>query len=207
MYVYPGAGAGRFDIARRLEILLPAGAPDPATLTQIVTTEDATGDGLPDAFARAGDAFWAFTGYTGGSFAEAKLMSATGWTAKDIVGVRDISGDKVPDLLFRDNADLNRTLVLRKGKPGPSGGADLNSLATASASAGAQDNTYATTGWGRAAIPMVLGTPDANGDGVPDIWAVNPIGHQYLMRGGTTQWLGDASGRDEDDWHTFLTIG
>ncbi|ALO13434.1 hypothetical protein AQF52_7848 [Streptomyces venezuelae] len=60
-------------------------------------------------------------------------MSATGWTAKDIVGVRDISGDKVPDLLFRDNADLNRTLALRKGKPGPSGGADLNSLPSASA--------------------------------------------------------------------------
>ncbi|MFJ9809272.1 DNRLRE domain-containing protein [Streptomyces sp. NPDC101158] len=207
LYVYPGDGAGRFDIARRMEILLPAGAPNPAQLTQLVTTEDVTGDGLPDAFARAGDAFWAFTGYTGASFTEAKLMAATGWTGRDIVGVRDISGDKVPDLLFRDDTDPNRTLALRKGKPGAGGGADLNSLASAAAAVDAKDYTYATTGWTRAAIPMVLGTPDANGDGVADIWAVNPIGHQYLMRGGTTQWLGDASGRDEDDWHTFLTIG
>ncbi|MFJ7066693.1 DNRLRE domain-containing protein [Streptomyces sp. NPDC101115] len=207
LYVYPGDGAGRFDIARRMEILLPTGAPNPADLTQLVTTEDVTGDGLPDAFARAGDAFWAFTGYTGASFAEAKLMSATGWSQRDIVGVRDISGDKVPDLLFRDDTDPNRTLALRKGKPGPTGGADLGSLASAAAAADGRDNTYATTGWGRAAIPMVLGTPDASGDGIPDIWAVNTVGHQYLMRGGTTQWLGDASGRDEDDWHKFLTIG
>ncbi|MFI8103271.1 DNRLRE domain-containing protein [Streptomyces sp. NPDC086023] len=207
LYVYPGDGAGRFDISRRMEILLPAGAPDPTTLTQLVTTEDVTGDGLPDAFARAGDAFWAFTGYTGASFTQAKLMSATAWTQRDIVGVRDISGDKVPDLVFRDNADPNRGLALRKGKPGANGGVDLNSLASAAAAVDAKDYTYATTGWGRAAIPMVLGTPDANGDGVADIWAVNNIGHMYLMRGGTTQWLGDASGRDEDDWHTFLTIG
>ncbi|MFJ5551179.1 hypothetical protein [Streptomyces sp. NPDC093225] len=207
LYVYPGDGAGRFDIGRRMEVLLPSGAPDAASLTQIVTTEDVTGDGLPDAFARAGDAFWAFTGYTGGSFGQAKLMSATGWTKRDIVGVRDISGDKVPDLVFRDDADPNRGLALRAGKPGASGGADLASLATAGAAVDSKDYTYATTGWGRAAMPLVLGTPDASGDGVPDIWGVTPTGYQYLWRGGTTTTLGDASGRDEDDWHTFLTIG
>ncbi|MFE7587079.1 DNRLRE domain-containing protein [Streptomyces gardneri] len=206
LYVYPGDGAGRFDIGRRTEILLPPGAPDPTTLTQLVTGEDVTGDGLPDAFAKAGDAFWAFTGYTGASFAEARQVAATGWTQRDIVGVRDISGDKVPDLLFRDNGDPNRGLALRKGKPGTTGGVDLGSLASAAAALGGLDATYATTGWDRATIPWVVGAPDSNADGVPDIWAVTSWGYQYLYAGGT-QTLGAASGRDEDDWHTFLTIG
>ncbi|MER6319105.1 DNRLRE domain-containing protein [Streptomyces sp. NPDC001581] len=35
LYVYPGIGTGQFDIGRRMEILLPAGALDPARLTQI----------------------------------------------------------------------------------------------------------------------------------------------------------------------------
>ncbi|MFJ1564549.1 hypothetical protein ACIOG8_10080 [Streptomyces erythrochromogenes] len=131
---------------------------------------------------------------------------ATGWAARDIVGVRDVSGDNVPDLLFRDGGNANRTMALRKGKPGVNGGADLASLQFASTAEGGVDNTYATTAWNRTDWPKVLGTEDNTGDGIPDIWGVHSGGYQYYFQGGTTTY-GDATGRDEDPWNTFLTIG
>ncbi|MFG2986980.1 DNRLRE domain-containing protein [Streptomyces sp. NPDC048258] len=206
LYVYPGIGTGQFDVGRRMEILLPAGAPDPATFRQIVVTEDIDGDGFADMFAIADDVLWSFSGYTGSSFTSYKKVATTVWADRDVIGVRDISGDKVPDLLFRDNANPNRGIALRKGKPGANGGVDLVSLKDAASAAGGVDYTYATTGWGRTTIPMILGTPDATGDGIPDIWAVDTLGNQWLYQGGTAT-LGAASGRDEDDWNTFLTIG
>lgn len=206
LYVYPGIGTGQFDVARRMEILLPPGAPDPATFRQIIVTEDINGDGLADMFALDADSLWSFSGYTGSSFTSHTKMAGVVWAPRDLVGVRDVSGDKVPDLLFRDNANASRGLLLRKGKPGTNGGVDLASLAASANAVGGVDYTYATTGWGRATIPMILGTADATGDGIPDIWAVDTLGNQWLYQGGTAA-LGAASGRDEDGWNTFLTIG
>ncbi|MBT2452777.1 DNRLRE domain-containing protein [Streptomyces sp. ISL-43] len=206
LYIYPGTGTGQFDAGRRIEMQLPLSAPDPATFRQIVVTEDIDGDQLPDLFALDADGFWAFSGYTGSSFASYRKM-ATGWAARDIVGVRDISGDNIPDLLFRDNANANRTMALRKGKAGANGGADLTSLQFAANAEGGVDNTYATTAWNRADWPKVLGTEDNTGDGIPDIWGVSSAdGYQYYFQGGATTY-GEASGRDEDGWSTFLTIG
>ncbi|MFF0219648.1 FG-GAP repeat domain-containing protein [Streptomyces vinaceus] len=92
LYVYPGTGTGQFDISRRIEVLLPASAPDPATFRQIVATEDVTGDGLPDFFALdAAGGFWAFSGYTGSSFVSYKKMAAN-WAP------RDVNGDGIPDV-------------------------------------------------------------------------------------------------------------
>ncbi|MFB7264844.1 DNRLRE domain-containing protein [Streptomyces nojiriensis] len=206
LYVYPGLGVGQFDIDRRMEILLPAGAPDPATFRQIVVTEDIDGDGFADMFAIADDVVWSFSGYTGSSFTTFKKVASTVWASRDIVGVRDVSGDQVPDLVYRDDTNPNRGLLLRKGKPGANGGVDLGSFKDGDSAAGGQDYVYAGTGWSRAAMPMVLGTPDANGDGIPDIWAVGDNGNQWLFQGGTNT-IGAPTGRDEDGWNTFLTIG
>ncbi|MFJ3826709.1 DNRLRE domain-containing protein [Streptomyces sp. NPDC090046] len=205
LYIYPGTGTGQFDVGRRMQMQMPLSAPDPSVFRQLVVTEDIDGDGLGDLFALDADGFWVFSGYTGSSFASYKRM-ATGWAGRDIVGVRDVSGDKVPDLIFRDNTNANRGLALRKGKPGVNGGVDLTSLESKANSEGAEDHTYATTGWGRADYPKILGTPDANGDGIPDIWAVGNNENQWLFQGGTGS-LGGAIGRDEDGWNTFLTIG
>ncbi|WP_405791151.1 DNRLRE domain-containing protein [Streptomyces sp. NBC_00029] len=205
LYIYPGTGTGQFDVGRRMQMQMPLSAPDPSAFRQLVVTEDIDGDGLGDLFALDADGFWVFSGYTGSSFASYKRM-ATGWAGRDIVGVRDVSGDKVPDLIFRDNTNANRGLALRKGKPGVNGGVDLTSLESKANSEGAEDHTYATTGWGRAAYPKVLGTPDANGDGIPDIWAVGTNENQWIFQGGTST-IGSPMGRDEDGWNTFLTIG
>ncbi len=209
LYVYPGLGnsAGQFDVDRRMEILLPASAPSPATFRQIVVSEDVDGDGFADLFAvDTAGGFWIFSGYTGGSFTSYKKLADKVWAPRDLIGVRDVTGDKVPDLLFRDDANANRGLLLRKGKPGANGGVDLQSIAASVDSEGGQDYTYATTGWGRTAIPKILGTADATGDGIPDIWAVDAGGKQWLYQGRAGA-IGPASGVDEDSWNTFLTIG
>ncbi|MFD9354723.1 FG-GAP repeat domain-containing protein [Streptomyces sp. NPDC060031] len=169
-----------------MELLLPAGAPNPATFSQIVAVQDVTGDGMEDLFALAddGDTFWALTGYSGASITSFKQNGGQGWGKRDIVGVRDISKDGVPDLIFRDDSMPSRGLALRLGKPGAGGGVDLNSIGTAAASNGGQDITYATTGWDRVTLPLLRGTPDVNGDGFPDIYATSKDGNLYLFNGG-----------------------
>ncbi|WP_330330260.1 DNRLRE domain-containing protein [Streptomyces sp. NBC_00536] len=213
LYVYPGDGLGHVDISRRMEILLPAGSPDINTLTQLIAGEDVTGDGMPDFFALGdnGDTFWAFTGYTGASFSTVKQIGGAGWKQRDIVGVRDVSGDGVPDLIFRDESMANRGLALRKGKPSATGGVDLASLASEAASNGAKDITYGTTGWNRATWPLLRGVPDLTGDGIPDLYLTNTNGMLYLFKGGTTAIGGAAVGTGgnvgEDGWNTFPAIG
>ncbi|THA33711.1 VCBS repeat-containing protein [Streptomyces sp. A1547] len=203
LYVYPGTGTGQFDVGRRLEVILPASAPDPATFRQIVATEDITGDGLADMFALdTAGGFWFFNGWTGASFNSYKKLAAN-WAPRDIVGVRDISGDTIPDLLYRNDANASLGLVLRKGKAGTNGGVDTSLQAAASAEGG-QDYAYGTTSWSRAERPMILGTPDTNGDGIPDVWATGTDANQFLFLGSRTA-IGGASGRDEDGWNTFLT--
>ncbi|MDJ0386179.1 DNRLRE domain-containing protein [Streptomyces sp. G-G2] len=208
LYVYPGDGNGRVDISRRLEILLPAGSPNPATFSQLVAGDDVTGDGMPDFFALAdnGDTFWAFTGYTGASFSTVKQIGGAGWKQRDIVGVRDISGDGVADLIFRDESMPSRGLALRMGKRGATGGVDLASLSTEAASNGANDITYGTTGWGRATWPLLRGVPDVTGDGIPDLYLTNTNGMIYLYKGGTTA-IGAGGNVEEDGWNTFPAIG
>ncbi|MEU6622047.1 FG-GAP-like repeat-containing protein [Streptomyces litmocidini] len=186
-WVYPGDGYGAVNITKRREILLPSNAPAPSTFvyTQILATGDVTGDGLPDLFATAGDQLWAFTGYNGASFAEARMLTSSPWVTRDLVTVADIGGDGVPDLLFRTE-ETGRGLLLRHGKPGANGGVDLTSLATAASSKTGQDEVYGTGGWDKASMPKIKGTPDANGDTIPDIWAAASDGNLYFYPGGRT---------------------
>ncbi|MFD5549656.1 DNRLRE domain-containing protein (plasmid) [Streptomyces goshikiensis] len=207
LYAYPGDGSGRFDISRRMDILMPAGSPDPATFTQIITTEDVTGDKIADVFAVTDTGtLWALNGYTGASFSAAQQIGGTDWAKRDIIHVRDVSGDGVPDLVFRDDATPSRGLALRKGKPGAKGGVDLNSLASAGASNGGQDITYGTTSWNRATWPLLRGTPDVTGDGVPDFWVTNNDGSLFLYAGGTTS-HGDRMMVGTGGWNTIASIG
>ncbi|MCH0541792.1 VCBS repeat-containing protein [Streptomyces sp. MUM 203J] len=166
-WLYPGDGYGSFNVDKRLRVLLPSNAPDPATWTQIKAVGDVTGDKLPDLFLRAGGGYWALTGYTGGSFQEATLMWGSSWQRRDIVNVADIDKDGTADLLWR-NLD-NGNMYVRHGLPGTAAGSvELDSLKLASNSRDG-DVSYGT-GWTEAAIDVALGVPDLNGDGVPDIW-------------------------------------
>ncbi|GGT46036.1 hypothetical protein GCM10010271_57710 [Streptomyces kurssanovii] len=205
LYLYPGDGYGGFDVGRRLVVEMPQGAPDPATLTQIKVVGDITGDRRPDAFARIGVQLWAFTGYTGGAFTEARLLANGTWDTRDIVNVADISGDGVADLLWRGE-EVGRGLLLRHGKPASGGGVDLNSLALAANSGTGADELYGSGGWSRSMMPMLHGTPDATGDGVPDLWAVTTEGLLYFYPGkSTTHGIRITAG--ESGWTALKILG
>ncbi|MBO1336432.1 FG-GAP-like repeat-containing protein [Streptomyces sp. VRA16 Mangrove soil] len=184
LYVYRGDGYGGTDIDRRLDVRLPANAPDPATFDQVILG-DYDLDGRMDLFATtAGGGLWAFTGYTGAAFSSASQIATTAWLDRDLVTVGDINLDGTPDLLFRSESD---NLRLRLGAPATTGGATLASLSTSADSLGGTDATYAT-GWTTTAYPMAFlhGTPDVNNDKIPDLWAMAADGSIKFYAGGKT---------------------
>ncbi|MFE3495194.1 hypothetical protein ACFXOS_19325 [Streptomyces sp. NPDC059175] len=42
---------------------------------------------------------------------------------------------------------------------------------------------HGTSGWHTADIPIVIGSPDVSGDGVPDVWAVRANGNATVYPG------------------------
>ncbi|WP_030194087.1 VCBS repeat-containing protein [Streptomyces sp. NRRL S-87] len=183
LWVYPGDGYGAVNIDKRQQVLLPSNAPDPAGYRQLVAAGDATGDGKPDFFVTTGTEFWALIGYNGATVEKAVRLAATTWGDRDLVQVAEINGDGVPDMIYRN--DTAGKLYLRLGKPDSGGGVDLDSLAAAanSASPGGADITYGASGWQRSNIRLFLGTPDVDGDGIPDIWTLRVDGTVRFYRG------------------------
>lgn len=207
LWVYPGDGYGAVNIDKRVEILLPEGAPSPASLTQIVSTGDATGDGRTDFFATAGDELWAFTGYHGATIDQAIRLSGSAWTERDIVTVLDITGDGVTDMVYR--TDVHAQLMIRKGKAASGGGTDLDSLSSGADSSGGTDLEYGSAGWSNANIPLLIGTPDANGDVVPDVWTVRSDGSVRFYAGGKAVLAGSGTEivAPASYWKTRIAIG
>ncbi|MFI1443220.1 DNRLRE domain-containing protein [Streptomyces fructofermentans] len=208
LWVYPGDGYGAVNIDKRREIILPAGAPSPASMDQIVAAGDITGDGRTDFFARAGTELWALIGYHGATISSATRLTATLWDERDIVTVGDVSGDGVADMIYR--TDPHAALRLRKGIASASGsGVDLNSLTSGANSSGGADIEYSATGWSRASVPHIIGTPDVTGDPVPDLWTVRADGSVRLYAGGTGTLTGAGTEiiTPRSYWKTRIAIG
>ncbi|RDG37136.1 DNRLRE domain-containing protein [Streptomyces corynorhini] len=207
LWVYPGDGYGAVNVSKRREILLPANAPDPGTFTQIVSAGDANGDGKADFFVTVGDALWVLVGYNGATVETATRLSGSAWTNRDIVTALDVTGDGVTDLVYR--SDASGRLLLRTGIKAASGGVDFNSLASAANSAAGLDAQYGASGWSSTAIPHLMGTPDANGDGIPDIWAVMANGSVRFYAGSKTALTGSGAEiiSSASYWKTRQTIG
>jgi hypothetical protein len=211
LWVYPGDGYGTVNIDRRQEILLPDGAPSPAGFTQIVAAGDITGDGRTDFLATVAnatdDGLWAFTGYHGATVDQATRLSGSAWKERDIVTVLDVSGDGVADLVHR--SDVSGRLLPRRGIAGTTGGVSLASLGSAAASSGGVDTEYGASGWGSSNIPLLIGTPDADGDTIPDIWTTRSNGSVRFHSGGRTALPG--SGTEivgpPTCWNTRIAIG
>lgn len=119
--------------------------------------------------------------------------------------VGDITGDNVADLVFRTDTKLK----LRKGIAATDGGVKLSSLATEAGSAGGADTDYGVSGWSATSYPFLMGTPDANGDSIPDIWAVRSDGSVRFYPGARTALSGSGSEiiSPRSYWKTRIAIG
>ncbi|MEU2432940.1 DNRLRE domain-containing protein [Streptomyces sp. NPDC007861] len=187
LYVYPGDGYGSVDIRDRQEILMPSGAPDPAGFDQILAINDIDNDGRPDMFATAGTQLWALLGYTGSAFSKAVLLNdSSAQTDRDIVLVGDMNGDGEMDMVYRTIP--SGRLIIRYGKPDANGGTSLTSLATSGDSLNGADAEYSASGWTTSDVHLVFGGPDANTDGIPDMYAVmkDQFGSVRYYRGGAS---------------------
>jgi hypothetical protein len=112
-------------------------------------------------------------------------MTTTSWAdkARDFVAIADYNGDGAADLTYRTSAG---NIVLRKGILDSDGeGTVLKSLGQSVWSLDG-DDTYASGTFTYTAFPLLYGTPDATGDGIPDIWATNAAGALLLYQGGAT---------------------
>jgi hypothetical protein len=190
-------------IDKRQQILLPSNAPAPDSITQIVSAGDATGDGKADSFLTVGDAFWVLIGYNGASVEQATQLSSSPWTERDIVTVQDVTGDGVADLIYR--TDVTGRLLLRTGKAGASGGVDLNSLAAGANSAKGVAEQYGAFAWATSNIRLLVGTPDANKDNIPDIWTLRADGAVRFYagtRGEMTHGGVEIVGNSDGGWRT-----
>lgn len=170
LWLYPGDGYGGVNTDEGQQIVLPSNAPDPAAYTQILAAGDVVGnDSKPDLFVLIGGEFWAFTGYNGAAYQTVTRLASSAWGDRDLVMVRDISGDGVADLLYR--TDASGRLLLRTGIKAGVGGVDLTSIAAAANSAGGIDKEYGASGWNRSNVKLFAGGGDVNMDKIPDFWA------------------------------------
>ncbi|MFJ2630948.1 FG-GAP repeat domain-containing protein [Streptomyces sp. NPDC087422] len=112
-------------------------------------------------------------------------MIATGLDHSTVITPGDITGDGIPDILVRD--DTSGTLELAAG----------NADGTLAAPA---DWTAYGTGFTAAAYPRILSAGDANGDGIPDLYAATKHGvlkfFAGLPGGGYASGVGARGGLD-----------
>ncbi|MET8102364.1 hypothetical protein ABZV29_38970 [Streptomyces sp. NPDC005236] len=86
---------------------------------------------------------------------------------------------------------------------------NLNSLASGANSSGGVDLEYGASGWSSTSFPFVIGTPSADGDTVPDIWAIKSDGSVRFVAGSKTSVTGSGTEiiTPHDYWKTRIAIG
>ncbi|MGW2552221.1 hypothetical protein [Streptomyces sp. NPDC001635] len=63
----------------------------------------------------------------------------------------------------------------------------------------------AASGWTPSTVRLLLGTPDANHDGIPDMWAVMNDGSVRMYTGGATA-VGSYTTVVSNGWEGKLTV-
>lgn len=119
------------------------------------------------------------------------VVLATGLDGSTVITPGDVTGDGIPDILIRD--DHAGTLTLAAG----------NADGTIAAPA---DRVAYGTGFTAAAYPRILSVGDANGDGVPDLYAATKHGALKFFAGLTGGGFAPAVGAHGAlDWTTVIS--
>ncbi|MER5495137.1 hypothetical protein [Streptomyces sp. NPDC002490] len=74
---------------------------------------------------------------------------------------------------------------------------------------GGADTTYGATGWSTASAPFAVGTPDADGDGIGDVWSVQANGSVRFHPGSRTALTGNGGQMigPNSHWKTRIAVG
>ena len=164
MYWGNGNGLGAFPRQQQIVMTSPTGKPWPV-FTQLVAPGDITGHHKADLIARTGGKLLLYPAVALGAWGTPVQIGGSGWSARTVLGVTDVTGDGIADLLARDDATGKVWLY-----PGTGGG---------------NFGTRVKVGNGltAAAYPHVVLKGDLTGDGVADAWAVTADGSLVVLPG------------------------
>jgi len=168
LYLYRGTGLGDFHSAPTY-VQPPSTQPNWSQATALVAPGDLNGDGRADLVVKQGGQLLFLAGFFGGSFNDpAPIATGTNWSGMTVVGITDVTGDGVPDLIAR--TDKTGVVWMYPG---------------------AGDGTFGTattrvrigSGLSAADYPLLETKGDVTGDGHADIWAVGKSGGLFLVKG------------------------
>lgn len=172
VYVEVGDGTGDFSSGHEVSVEPPNLATSWPAITQLVSPGDITGHNRADLVGRIGDQLEVFTNYTLYHYSTPYAVAGSGWSGRTVIGILDVTGDGVKDLIARDDATGVVWLY-----PGVAGGTFGDETTRVQIGSGLDAATY----------PFVITKGDVTGDGHADIYAVGASGGLYLS-------AGDASG-------------
>src|SRR5580700_7352285 len=165
LFVYPGNGLGDFDASSARLEFRPDDGTNWSAASQLLAPGDVTGDGLPDLITKEGSDLLLWPGQFVGVGSSSVIE--TGWSKLSLVGAGDFEGNGFVDLLARDNAGK---LWLYPGHGDGTFG-------------GASARVQVGKGFFTKDYPLITCIRDANGDGIPDLYATTAAGGLVFIPG------------------------
>jgi hypothetical protein len=175
VYVEVGDGTGNFASGHEASVEPPNLATSWPTFTQLISPGDITGHNRADLVARVGDQLEVFANFTAYHYSTPVAVAGAGWSGRTVIGIIDVTGDGVKDLIARD--DATGVIWLYPGVAGGTFGDETTRVQIGS-------------GLSAADYPYVITKGDANGDGHADICAVGAAGGLYLLSGNASGGFG-----------------
>jgi len=163
-----GDGTGQFSSGHEVSVEPPNLAASWPAFTQLVSPGDITGHNRADLVGRVGDQLEVFPNTALYHYVTPYAVAGSGWSGRTVVGILDVTGDGVKDLIARDDATGAVWLY-----PGVAGGTFGDE----------STRVQIGTGLDAVAYPFVITKGDADGDGHADVYAVGAQGGLYLLAG------------------------
>lgn len=174
MYNAVGDGLGTFSPDMAV-ILAPSGTTAWPAFTQLFSPGDLTGHRRADLIGKVGDQLFLYPAVALGHFGAPTAIAGSGWSGRTVIGVVP-AANGLSDLIARD--DVTGKVWRYPGQAGGTFG---------------DETTRVQVGCGLSAknFPLVISKGDANGDGLPDIWAVHKNGDLFMLPGVAGEGFGE----------------